>query len=276
MTGNPSLAARRAAIDERVEAALASAGPDRLTPARRTAMRPENRWCGQLLALAHEAARDDGTSSGDAAADDASTLSSAAAVELLRGYYRLREGLLLRHAGAEASFGPDSTARLLGSDYLFASAYTALASVESERTAACFDVITAVSGTIIEGLGERYLPRAGPPVAYDTFVDRTAGALGRGAAVLGATLAGADERHREQFGRVGRGVGAIERIRATLDGDVDGPNAPDARELERQVRARREEIADALRELDAAFDVSGLRSFVTRTVTDDATDAPIR
>lgn len=258
MSREHSTGDRRAEIDRRLDEALdgAAVETDCLAPAQAAAAECDDRWYGRSLVASYEAAAD--------VAEPAPALDAAAAIELLRAYVRLRCELLDRLADEPA--GRDPTPALLSSDYLYTSAYSALGDVETARLGACFETVTSVSQTVIETFGAVATGPAPTGADLRAFVDGTAGALGRGAAAIGATLAGVDGRQRSRFETLGRGLGTARRIRLVLDGDADlAPSLStevDEGLLRRHAERRLDAIDPSFRELSAVDDAGLLRAFV--------------
>lgn len=263
MTRELSLTERRDAIDDRLEAALETARGDYLLPARTTVVDRDDRWYGQLVALVANSVAD--------APDSPSILRAATAMELFRGYSLLRERLLARLGtpGTE-SVAWESNAALLAADYLQTAAYSMLGSLEGADGRACIERLATVSERIVETLADADLESRPTPTAYRSFVDGTAGALGAGAAGIGATLASADDRQRRRFATVGRGGSVERRIRADVATDTgtsrtDSP-VRDDRQLRRYAREQQADATRALRSLSATADVASLREFLGRSV----------
>ncbi|OLZ42705.1 polyprenyl synthetase [Natrinema saccharevitans] len=264
MTRELSLTERRDAIDDRLEAALETARGDFLLPARTTVVDRNDRWYGQLVALVANSAAD--------APDSPSILRAATAMELFRGYSLLRERLLVRldTPGTEA-VAWESNAALLAADYLQTAAYSTLGSLTDGRT--CIERLATVSERLVETLADADFASQPTPAAYRSFVDGTAGALGAGAAGIGATLASVDEQQRGRFETVGRGGSIERRIRSDFATDTgpsrSGHRVRDDRQLRRYARAQRAAATRALRTLSSTADVDPLREFLGRTVPND-------
>ncbi|WP_323192231.1 polyprenyl synthetase [Halostella sp. PRR32] len=263
MTYERSLTELRAEIDSHLESVLKPADKDRLTAARETVDEYDDRKYGQLLMLSFEsiatpASRDPGT-----------VLPAATAVELLRGYCRLRSELLIQFDnGIAHSLTRDPMPALLSGDYLYTSAYSALSEINNAHLGACFETLTAVQESVIGALSTNY---SSTPTAPDcrSFIDDTAGVLGEGAAVIGATLAGVDSTHRQHFATVGRGFGTGHQIQLTFGsggGDVLSVfQGSEERELRQHAEKRLDEAEKSLCHLSSAYDTSFLRTFVEGT-----------
>ncbi|QCC57991.1 polyprenyl synthetase [Natrinema thermotolerans] len=266
MTRELSLSERRDAIDERLEGTLETARGDYLLPARTAVVDRDDRWYGQLVALVANSVTD--------APDSPSILRAATAMELFRGYSLLRERLLARldTPGTEA-VAWESNAALLAADYLQTAAYSMLGSLEGTAGGACIERLATVSERLVETLADADFDSQPTPAAYRSFVDGTAGALGRGAADIGATLAAVDDRQRGRFETVGRGGSVERRIRDDVATDTvssrPGPRVRDDRQLRRYARAQHADATRALRTLSSTADVDSLREFLGRNVPTD-------
>ncbi len=239
-------------LDRRLEAVLEADGETGVATARAAVLACPDRWYGRLVALAHDAAA-------NAPAPDA-VRSAGAAVELLRGYCRLRSGLFARlHDGTAAS----PTDALLAGDYLNSAAYTALVAADHARAGDAFDALLAVSESLYEGFDTSDARFAADAVS---FLDETAGTLGEGAAVVGAALAGADESLRARLGEFGREFGTARQVRRVLASDGGSPAvAPrefDEQRLRQHGEQRRGAGEQVLERLSTEVDVGALRAFV--------------
>lgn len=244
----------QAAIDRHLESAVESGDPDRLAPVQTALDAGDDRWYGRLLVGAYESV---------AGPTDAEAVpAAAAAVELLRGYCRSRSELLAEVADGERG---DRTASLLAGDCLYSAAYATLGAVDHPQREPCFEVLTDVSETMVEGFASHYAAASTADPAW-AVIDDTVGALAEGAVVIGVTLAGV-ERAQGRFATVGRGLGACREVQQTL---ADGGGSitlasqrPDERAL-RQYAQRRFAAADeALQGLSPVADVASLRRFLT-------------
>lgn len=265
MTRELSLEERREAIDGRLEAALESARGDYLVPARTAVLGREDRWYGQLVALVANSISE--------RPDAPSILRAATAMELFRGYYRLREQLLGQLAATETEgVSWNSNAALLASDYLHTSAYSTLGSLEGVDVEACIGTLASVSERLVETTADTDLESTPSATAYRSYVDGTAGALGCGAAVIGATLADDTNRQHRQFAAVGHGFSVRRRIRRDFAADGASPLTSPGSEGERLRQYAREQSADAtraLRTLSSTIDVDSLRAFLEQRVPID-------
>ncbi|ESP87089.1 hypothetical protein [Candidatus Halobonum tyrrellensis] len=243
-----SRAERRAALDRRLDDALATAEGASLAPAVAAVRERSDRWYGQLAAVSYESAVRPDTD-----ADVDAVLPAATAVELLREYCRLRSELLVQLADEVAhSLTHDPTAALLSSDYLHTSAYAALSAVDDDHRGDCVERLTTAASRIVEAFAGRGAGSIPSAEEYGAFADRTAGSLGAAAAAIGATVAGADGPRVERFATLGRAASAARQLRRTADAEprtvrVAAP-LPDGEALDRVARRR---CADTERALDA-------------------------
>lgn len=244
------------AIDRRLDSVVASAADAGIPLARSAVETAPDSWYGRLLVACADA--------GPASVDADASAPAAAAIELFRGYCRLRSELLGAVAAGEdrQSAGEDPTAPLLAGDALFSLAYSTLADVEHPATHVCFATLARTSRTIVESFaatdGRRYVSLAD----HRDLLDGTAGALGRGAAVVGAILGGVEGDRREVFATLGRGLGVARAGRRTPDGagNLFHPSldaSDDA--LQRHVTRRLAEADRARREVAGSMDARPLR-----------------
>lgn len=243
-------------VDRRIDAALRAGDGGGASLARSVATTYDDRWYGQLVLRSNQAVRD--------GMDVETIVPAATAVELLRGYCRVRSEQLLRRADDTTRPSREPSAALLAGDLLYSTAYSELAAVDAAPLEACFETLTTVTGTIVAALSRRV--RAGTATAADpSVIDGTAGALGRGAAVIGATLAGVDDSDCDRFATLGRGLGVGRRVR-TLDWDDERfrsqSTGPDAGRLHRHAEQRLDDAAAAVDALSSVADVTALRSLV--------------
>lgn len=258
-----SLTDRRTEIDSRLELVLDTADNCRLAPASATILERDNRWYGQLVALSHNSLA--------TTPDRPEVVPAATAIELLRGYLRLREELLLQLGNETTdSLQWEVTPALLASDYLYTSAYSTLGTLTADRIAECVEELTTVSESIIEALGSDCMQSPPSPAECCSSIDNTAGALGQGAAVIGATLAGIDDPG-DHFATLGRGFGTVWQIQDILASDgtaVRTETSLTERRLRQHAKRRLRETDHALQQLSSAVDVSSLRAFGAETVSE--------
>lgn len=250
--------ARQREIETRLESALETAESEALRPGRRAVLEREDRWYGQILALVSNSLSE--------TPDDDATLQAATGIELLRGYCHLREQTLTGPAAdTDDPRVGQRDASLLAADYLHSMAYTMISSLETSGSPTRIAALTDVSETLVESFDRaEFGPDLTAP-AYRSLVDGTAGALGRGAAVLGAILGTTDNVRREQFGRAGRQFSTGRRLRRDRTTTAElAPSQPD-RQLREHERQRFIAGMRTLRELPQSVDTDSLRSFF-RTV----------
>lgn len=252
------------AIDRRVDSVVASAADAGIPLARSAVEVAPDRWYGRLLVACADA--------GPASVDADASVPAAAAIELLRGYYRLRSELLGAVGADDDDRSPareDPTEPLLAGDVLFSLAYSTLAEVDHSATDACFATLVRTSRAIVESFAAIDGERPASPAARRDLLDGTAGALGRGAAVLGATLAGVEGDRREAFATLGRGLGVARVERRALDGEGQLLHpALDASDdaLRRHVARRLAEADRARREVAGSVDARPIRPFFDAVV----------
>jgi len=242
----------RSAIEARLESALRGADSDGLALARETVEAAEDRWYGQLVAGSSRSLTNRPNTD--------RVVSAAAAVELIRGYCRLRSELLVqltdRHPHA---FTRDEVAALLAGDYLSTGAYSALEGADCDCFETATDALEAVSGAF----AATYAEATEPPPDRVAFVERTAGRLGEAAGVLGAQLADADERQVDALARAGRCFAAARAVRRARDREPGSAMVavPELRTegLDERATRRREEGHRALAALPSSADASPLR-----------------
>lgn len=256
MTDGRPFADYRAEIDRRLEAALEPEIGDRIPMARATIAADDDRWYGRLLVRSYGSVTD--------TMDPEALLSAAAAIELLRAYCRLRRELLVQIADDLAhSLTREPASALLAGDFLYSAAYSALGESDHASLGACFATLTRVSERMVEAFGSGYVQSASTPANRLALIDETAGALGAGAAVIGATLAGVDSPHREDFATLGRGLAAGRQNRRTFGSGAESIRVvspePDERQIRRHARRRLAEADEALSALSSVADVSRLR-----------------
>jgi geranylgeranyl pyrophosphate synthase len=223
-----------------------------------------DRWYGQLVVTVYDSLSDH--------QDREDVLPYAAAVELLRGYVRLRNRLLLTLTDKHAhSITLDPTAALLGGDYLYTAAFSSLHSGPGSSSGDCFEILTTALETITEAFARTYTAAGSTDHDHAKFLDDTAGSLGEGAAALGATLAGVDEPVRRHCERLGRGLSTARQINYVLDTDPTEAMVVPPTFFESQFRRyaeqRRDDAAQALDTLSETVDVTRLQTFADVTVT---------
>jgi geranylgeranyl pyrophosphate synthase len=223
-----------------------------------------DRWYGQLVVTVYDSLSD--------RQDREDVLPYAAAVELLRGYVRLRSRLLVTLTDKHAhSLTLDPTVALLAGDYLYTAAFSSLRSRSDFSLGDCFEILTTVLESITEAFARTYTAAGSTDHDQAKFLDDTAGSLGEGAAALGATLAGADEPVRRYCERLGRGLSTARQINYVLDTDPTEAMVVPPTFFESQFRRyaeqRRDDAAQALDTLSETVDVTRLQAFADVTVT---------
>jgi geranylgeranyl pyrophosphate synthase len=223
-----------------------------------------DRWYGQLVVTVYDSLSDH--------QDREDVLSYAAAVELLRGYVRLRNRLLLTLTDKHAhSLTLDPTAALLAGDYLYTAAFSSLRSRPDSSSSDCFEILITILETVTEAFARTYTAAGSTDHDQAKFLDDTAGSLGEGAAALGATLAGADEPVRRYCERLGRGLSTARQINYVLDMDPTEamvvPPTFDESQFRQYAEQRRDDAAQTLDTLSETVDVTPLQAFAEVTVT---------
>jgi len=217
-----------------------------------------DRWYGQLVVTVYDSLSDH--------QDRENVLPYAAAVELLRGYVRLRNRLLLTLTDKHAhSLTLDPTAALLAGDYLYTAAFSSLRSTPDSSSSDCFEILTAILKTVTEAFARTYTAAGSTDHDQAKFLDDTAGGLGEAAAALGATLAGADEPVRRHCERLGRGLSTARQVNHVLDMDpaeaMVVPPTFDESQFRMYAKQQRNDAARALDILSETIDVTHLRAF---------------
>jgi len=217
---------------------------------------PEDRWYGQLLIATYDAVTD--ADAADAPAD------AAAAIELLRGYCRLRCALLAEPTDDTShQFTREGTARLLAGDFLYSAAYSSLRGSTHASRDACFAVLTDTLDTITGTFAATYAMDE-PDRNPSAFVDDTAGELGASAARIGATLAGRDGPLVEDLARFGRHAATVYQI-ATLADSTAMQVAPPSRDeatLQTHADRRWDDLSVRLDALSDVADSTALRALL--------------
>lgn len=265
-TTDTTSAAERTPVDDRIDAML----DDILTPrlaAVRADVTPTDRWYGRLLQHVYDALADD--------PDPATAGAGAAAVELLNEYHRVRGGLIVQLENTVAhSLNWEHTDALLAGDALHAAAYSALHDVDTAHVDV-ISVLADTSSTMTRAFDAR-VSHASGSTDGSSFVEKTVGSLGRAAAGIGATLAGATADVRADAGRFGSGLSVARWSRLAAAADASTASiVPPAIDPERVGQHGRDALADATTALDrlaATTDATALRELLETTVSDDATE----
>ena len=251
-------------IERHFEQVLSDADETSLPLVQDVLQESPDRWYGQLVVTVYDSLSD------HRGRED--VLPAATAIELLRGYVRLRSRLLVTLTDKHAhSLTLDPTAALLAGDYLCTAAFSSLRSVPGPVSGDCFEILTTVLETITEAFARIYTPAKSIEYDRTMFLDDTAGSLGEGAAALGATLAGLDEPVRQHYERFGRGLSTARQINYVLDTDPTEamvvPPTFDESQFRRYAAQRRDDAAQALDTLSETVDVTRLRAFAETTGT---------
>ena len=217
-----------------------------------------DRWYGQLVVTVYDSLSE--------RQDREDVLPAAAAIELLRGYIRLRSRLLVTLADKHAhSLTLDPTAALLAGDYLYTAAFSSLRSRPDSSSSDCFEILTTILETVTGAFARTYTAAGSTDHDQAKFLDDTAGSLGEGAAALGATLAGVDEPVRRDCERLGRGLSTARQVNHVLDMDpaeaMVVPPTFDESQFRMYAKQQRNDAARALDILSETIDVTHLRAF---------------
>lgn len=269
IAGNYSLDDCDTAIGRYLETRLEGAGQGCSSVVRTTLNERPDQWYGRLVVHSYKSMPETSTTK--------TILPAAAAIELLRGYHRCRVELLKRTtADSTRSSGQDLTSSLLAGDYLYTSAYSTLSVMQNAPLDACFRSFTTVSNTIIGAFDDWASRSTWTAPVYCTFVDETAGILGEGAAVVGATLTGADTDDRARIASIGRGLATGRQLQRVLDSDVDTvytvPSGVAERRLRRYANRCLEDATEAVREISPMMDGEVLEELIERSSIEDVTD----
>lgn len=251
---NSSRPVPRESIEARLEEALPESERGGLGAAREAVAAFDDRWFGQFAIASYRSV------AGTGACEPA--LPAATAIELLRGYSRIRTETFVRLADDRAhAHTRDPTAALLAGDYLYTSAYRSLAAVDHPALGDCFDAMTDVLAAMTDAFTATYVEASAASTGA-SFFEGAAGSLGAGAGALGATLGGADAGLRDAVARLGRGLGTARGIQQRLDGDAghsaDRSVVADEQVLRERATEHRAAARDALRTISAAVPVDPL------------------
>ena len=266
MTRGPHLCELRTDVDDRLASVFDAGEGGYLADVLPAPTAREDRWYGQMVGVSYGALADE--------YDPHRVLSAATSVELLREYSLLRGELLVQldERGAH-SMHREPTAALLAGDYLLSAAFSALEPFDAVQNTAGFDPLTEASQTVVAAFGRSHGEETPSPADINAYFDDTAGALGRSAAVIGASLALAEESNRSRFATLGDGVGTARRISRFLDGDSGSASVvspiPEHRPLRAHAERRLRSARHALEELSSTMDVVSVRRFVRTSVPED-------
>ncbi|MFC6723230.1 polyprenyl synthetase [Halobium palmae] len=245
-------------IDAELERIANQAAEAGLAPVRQTLEAFDERWYGQLVVRVYESLANQPTTD--------TIVPGATAIELLRGYCRLRSELLVQlNDERPHSLSHDQSTALLAGDYLHSSAYSSLGSLDPLPAAACSDALTDTLMATAEAFVVGYRHRSST-MEPTRFFDDTTGNIGECAALLGGTIAGVDENQREHAVRIGRGISTSRQIGRILDADPSlfkvVPRFIDESKLREHADDCREDARVALRALSSTGDVTPLRRLV--------------
>jgi len=223
-----------------------------------------DKWYGQLVVTVYESLSD--------RPGGGNVLPAATAIELLRGYVRLRSRLLITLTDKHAhSLTLDPTAALLAGDYLYTAAFSSLRSGPDSSSGDCYEILTTVLETLTDAFARTDTTAESTEHDQEKFLDETTGSLGEGAAALGATLAGADESVRRYCERLGRGLSTARQINYVLKIDPSEamvvPPTFDESQLRQYAEQRRNDASQALDTLSETVDITRLQAFTEVTVT---------
>lgn len=243
--GDETLAAARAAVDVR-----------------------DDRWYGRLAVAARDSVV--GEDGHEAAAEREGVAPVATAVELVRGYGRLRADLLSAlHGDAEVTLAADHSTALLAGDYLHAAAFQRLHSVPVDSAPACVEALTGALGSV-RATFDAASDRAGSGrQSEQPVVDGTAGCVGGVAATLGGVVAAADDREVDALAAAGRALATVHATASLLDAEDAVTLVPAHAVEESRLRASahecQESAARALASLPASVDADELEALASRS-----------
>ncbi|MFC6825783.1 polyprenyl synthetase [Halopelagius fulvigenes] len=248
-----------ARIDAQLASVACTADQAGVTLVRRTLEELDDRWYGKFVVGVYGSLAD--------APDIEAVIPAATAIELLRGYCRLRSELLVQVTDERAhSLSHDESTALLAGDYLYTSAYSLLDSLGYPALGACSEILTDVLMDVTAAFVTGYRQQSPSKLDSTAFFDATTGTIGEGAALLGATLARAEENKYESIARVGRGYSTSRQIRRILGADPGlfkvVPRLIDESKLQTHADFWRENAEVALCDLSTTTDVTPLRLLV--------------
>jgi len=254
-------------IERHIDQMLDDADEARFPLVRDVLYESPDRWYGQLVVAVYDSLAE--------RQNHEAVLPAAAAIEFLRGYVRLRNQLLVALTEKHAhSFTRDTTPALLAGDYLYTAAFSLLGSVPDSPSGDRFEILTTTLETITDRFARTYIPAESASCDQVGFFDDTVGSLGRGAAVLGSTLAGFDESARRHYERLGHGLSTARQIGHVLDGESNCamvvPPTFDESKFRMYEKQRRNDAEQALNTLSETGDVTRLRAFAETTVPNPA------
>lgn len=250
----------------------------------------DDHWYGRLVAAAHDSVvgatdRDSAPAPGrdrdsapvpdrdSAPVHDRDAVAAAAtAVELVRGYCRLRADLLsaLDSDGERGlALAPNRSTALLAGDYLHAAAFESLHSSPGSSTAACVEALTGALGSVRAAFAATCDGSASTRESGRSVVDGTAGCVGAAAATLGGVLAGVGDRDADALAETGRALATVHAADRLLDSErvatLVPAHAVDEASLRAQIDGHREDAVGALRSLPASLDAAELGALASRS-----------
>lgn len=214
-----SFVPKQADLDAELDRILGDTTNHGLRVARDVIEKPDDRWYGELVGVTY-------TSLSDAPDDELaeSLAAAAAAIELLRGYTWLRSQLLSQLTDEPPHFPTAGRQQsLLAGDYLYTSAFEALASMSNPALDNGVGILTTGFKSITEAFARSHPAAESAESDPRSFLDQTLGSLGEAATCLGATLAGDSPAARTQIAAVGSGVATAHGIHRLLE---TGPRDP--------------------------------------------------
>lgn len=223
-----------------------------------------DRWYGQLVVSVYDSLSD--------RQDPEAVLPAAAAIELLRGYVRLRSRLFVSLTDEHAHpLTNDLTEALLAGDYLYTAAFSSLSTGPNSPSGDCFEILTWVHETITEAFVCTYTSAGSKDPDSAKFLEDTAGSLGAAAAAIGATVAGLDEQTCRDYEQLGRGLSTARQINYILGKDPNKamvvPPTFDETHFRFHADRWQDEANQALESLSESADMGHLRTFTDSTAT---------
>lgn len=130
-----------------------------------------------------------------------------------------------------------------------------------------FSTLVSTAQSLVEVMGRAHAGDGLTEANFTAYLDDTVGALGEGAAALGATVAGVDPAHRRAFAPIGHGIAVADWIETLLSREPDRasivPQAPDEDSLREHAATRRLGARDAIRSLEDVVETGPLHDLVT-------------
>lgn len=253
-----SASVSEADIETRLKTILDDVNTPELALARKTVIETPDRWYGRLVAESSNAITP--------TVDSETILSAATAVELLRGYGRLRATMFVQLGGDQSSpLKVGSLPPLLAGDFLYTQAYSTLGSVVKPPLDDCFEIVGTVLDELTETFARTFVPGSAETIS-PSFFAKTAGSLGNGAAVLGATLADSEPVRPDLFAQLGHRFGTVRGIELALESEATRKRlvstGTSERHLEEYAEGTRAEGQEVLRKLKSHAETSRLRKLL--------------